>query len=456
MVLFQLAKAEDKPESVQAHTQYPFTTTLELQVDWAPIKHNLLSFPNFPKSQQGVTNQPSSRTASPSDFYSIKFGLGYFNLFGLNTRLDYSKRNSYILNLFPNQYPINEFLLRDFYIEIPYGNENHLFWFGRKTIEQNSFYLLNSQNPFDLVELQGIGTENNKLTTALSINKETIYTTGTDKNKQLIVNSSGVPTLFSKDNYVLTAHISGKFLLNNGNILNPHFSFRYYQDIYSEEQRGDIKINNTQNSSSFLIGGIFMRSMKDGTVGETTFWFESLPKNKIGKTLSQKFNYNEIERTPSNYSHNTIGIVDSSEFYIHKHFAIINEFYISNNNYSTYMPVLTPNQNKTELVKDGNKSAKSIYKISSVFHPVVIFTKKWNLAFDINFNYVDQKLLYDDVNSIVITPILKRAFDNKLKTKKFFYLSTSYGWYDWKIKLNNNQEPTDTLLITQAGISYQF
>ena len=161
-------------------------------------------------------------------------------------------------------------------------------------------------------------------------------------------------------------------------------------------------------------------------------------------------------RIPPNYPQNTIGFADSSEYFINKYGGILTGIILLNNTYASDLPLLHISDNGKNLESDGKSTSRTTNRISLGIQPVLYLPNSFQLGLDLNYNYVTKKLLLNDANSYVITPILKYSFDGELKTNKYIFMSVSYGVYDWKIKTFSDGSQTDTLLTTQTGIQFVF
>ena len=71
-------------------------------------------------------------------------------------------------------------------------------------------------------------------------------------------------------------------------------------------------------------------------------------------------------------------------------------------------------------------------------------------------HHLGTKLFYDDVNSGIISPFLKWAFDAKLNSEQYLFTSVSYGLYDWKIKKLSDGSQTNKLFTVQVGGTLSF
>ncbi len=406
---------------------------------------------------QNINNQASSVAAYSTDYLSARFGLELKNVGSMHTRVDYLWQNPIQYNLYPNKFTQRKVLLRDLYLEIPFKSQGYSIWIGKRTFEYDSIYLFQASNPFDQIELQGFGFETNVFQASLSLNKETVFTTGKDQNGNQLIDNHGKPALYSDDDYILTAYLSGRFLLAEGKIFQPILTLRAYQSYSNGNPPGVIKDKVTLGSS-FIAGGIFSRPMSDGLKGTTTIWFESLPVDKVAipdNNISTGSYYGE-GRVPINYPQNTIGFADSSEYFFNRNGGLLSGIVILNNTYPSALPVLQVSDNGNALAPDGTSTSRTTNRISLDLQPVFYFTHNFQFGIDTNFNYVSKKLIANDANSFVITPILKYAFDGELKTNKYFFTSISYGVYDWKVKVLPNGSRTDKLFAAQTGFNFNF
>lgn len=410
---------------------------------------------NIPK--QNLDNQASSAAAYSTDYFSARFGLELKDIGSVHTRIDYLWQNSIKYNLYVDNDSQQQFLLRDLYIKIPFESQGFSIWFGKRTFEYDDIYLFQQSNPFDQIDLQGIGFETDVFQASLSLNKGTVFTTGEDQNGKQILDHNGKPALYPDDDYIMTAYLSGRFLLSEGKIFQPILTLRAYKSYSNGNPSGVIK-NNVKEGSSFIVGGIFSRPMSDGLKGNTTIWFESLPADKEAtpdNNTSTGSYYGE-GRIPSNYPQNTIGFADSSEYFLNRMIGFLSGIVILNNTYASFLPVLEISSDRNSLVPDGNNTARITNRFSLALQPVFYFTYHLQFGLDTNFNYVSKKLIANDANSFVITPILKYAFDGELKSNKYIFTSISYGIYDWKVKVLPDGSRTDQLLTTQTGFYFNF
>ncbi|KAB8028057.1 hypothetical protein [Fluviispira multicolorata] len=408
---------------------------------------------------QNSENQASSSSAFSPNLISGKFSIDFVDWVSLKLRMDYYWDKQVIYNLFPKYYEENTVHVRDLYLLFPNLAKTSSFWLGRRTYEFDNIYLFQIENPFNQIELQGLGFENEVFQASVSLNKETVFTTAKDQSGNQILDSSGKAKLFSEDDYVFTAFFSGKFLLSEGKIFQPILSLRYYQEFADKNVSSDgSKKDTVANSSSFIVGGIFLRPLTDGIKGHTSVWFQSLPADKAAQPNNNTGSSSYIGqgRIPPNYPQNTIGILDSSEFYFTPYGGILTAFILTNNTYASELPVLRVADDKKSLESDGRRMSRSTNRLSVDIQPVYFFTRNWQMGLDISFVYASQKLIATDANSFVVTPILKYSFDEKLSTNKYFFVSCSYGFYDWKIKTLQDETQTDILFTTQSGINITF
>ena len=406
---------------------------------------------------QNLDNQASSAAAYSNDFLSARLGLELKNVGSIHTRIDYLSQIPVEYNLYPKDYTQQMVLLRDLYLKIPFEIQGFTVWLGRRTFEYDDIYLFQKSNPFNQINLQGFGFETDVFQASLSLNKETVYTTGEDQNGNQILDNSGKPALYSDIDYVITAYLSGRFLLSEGKVFQPILTLRAYQSNSSGNPPGVTK-DKVALGSSFIAGGIFSRPMSDGLKGTTTIWFESLPADKAAtpdNNTSTGSYYGE-GRIPPNYPQNTIGFTDSSEYFFNRIGGLLSGIVILNNTYASALPVLTVSNNGNSLVPDGNSTSRTTNRVSLDIQPVFYFTHNLQFGIDTNYNYVSKKLISNDANSFVLTPILKYAFDGELKTNKYIFTSVSYGFYDWKVKVLPDGSRTDKLFTTQTGINFSF
>ena len=391
------------------------------------------------------------------DRASLRLGLELKDTISLHTRLDYNWQKSYHYDLFPKSYSERELQLRDFYFIIPLATYDMSLWFGRRTFEFDDIYLFQESNPFNQIELQGFGFETKVFQASVSLNKESVYTTGSDNNGKTVKDISGKSSLYHNDDWVATLFMSGKFLLSEGKIFQPILSLRAYQSFSSGNSEGVTK-DKVTFSSSFMVGGIFARPLSDGLKGTTTVWFASLPADKEAQpdNNTTKGSYYGEGRIPPNYPQNTIGFADSSEYFINHLGGVLSGIVILNHTYASNLPLLHISDDGKSLISDGKSTSRTTNRISVEIQPVVYLSNNLQLGLDMNYNYVTKKLLSNDANSYIITPILKYAFDQKLKTEKYLFTSISYGVYDWKIKTFSDGSQTDTLITTQTGIQFVF
>ncbi len=413
---------------------------------------NINDIPN-----QNLDNQASSAAAYSTDYFSARLGLELKNIGSMHTRVDYLWQNSIQYNLYPNKFTQRKVLLRDFYLEIPFESKEFSFWVGRRSFEYDSIYLFQASNPFDQIELQGFGFETNVFQASLSLNKETVLTTGKDQNGNQILDNNGKSRLFSDDDYIFTAYLSGRFLLAEGKIFQPILTLRAYQS-FSKGNPPSVLKDDVTLGSSFIAGGIFSRPISDGLKGTTTIWFESLPVDKEAipdNNISTGSYYGE-GRVPINYPQNTIGFADSSEYFYNRNGGLLFGIIILNNTYASALPILQVSDDGNTLVPDGTSTSRIANRISLDLQPVFYFAHNFQFGIDTNFNFVSKKLIANDSNSFVITPILKYVYDGELKTNKYFFTSMSYGFYDWKVKVLPDNNRTDKLFTVQSGINFSF
>ncbi|WP_186647753.1 hypothetical protein [Fluviispira vulneris] len=408
---------------------------------------------------QSSENQATSATAYSVDSLSAKFSLDLRDWVSLKVRVDYFWDSPFIYNLYPKEYEQNKYHLRDFYLNFPSSAKISSFWVGRRTFEFENVYLFQLDNPFNQIELQGFGYENDVFQASLALNNESVFATGRDINGNQILDNDNNPQLYDEHDLILTAFFSGKFLLSEGKIFQPIFALRYYQELNKQKnENNNVKLDTVVNTSSFMVGGIFSRPLSDGLKGHTTVWFQSLPADKnvqpYNRTVSSS--YKGKGRIPPNYPQNTIGILDSSEFYFTPYAGILSGIILLNNTYASELPVLKIADDKKSLIQDGLQTARLANRLSIDVQPVYLITRNWQLGLDFSLVYVSRKLIASDANSVAITPILKYSFDKKLSTNQYFFFSCSFGYYDWKIKTLPDGTQTQNLFTTQSGINFSL
>ena len=404
---------------------------------------------------QNLENQATSAAAYSTDYISLKLGIEKTDAFSLVSSLEYAWQKKYHLDLFPKTYSEKVIRLKDLYLNIPFGNHGYSVWLGRRTFEFEEIYLFQETNPFNQLELNGFGIETDVFQISLALNKESVYTTAKDKNGNALIDQNGNNILYENDDYVATLFLSGKFLLSEGKMFQPILSVRAYNS-YGKDSSENVHKDKVSLASSFILGGIFDRPLSDGLKGTTTIWFSSLPADKDAKptntSVSNAF-YGE-GRVPPNYPQNTIGIADSSQFLFDKYGGLLTSIILLNNVYASNLAVLHISDDQKSLQSDGKSFSRTTNRISVGVQPVLYLSRNIQLGLDLNFNYVTKKLLANDANSFVVTPILKYSFDEHLNTKKYLFISMSYGYYDWKIKTYSNGTKTNELLTTQTGIEF--
>ena len=152
----------------------------------------------------------------------------------------------------------------------------------------------------------------------------------------------------------------------------------------------------------------------------------------------------------------TIGIIDSSEFYFLNESALFTAIYLANNTYSSDIPVLKPSSNLSSLVPDGNHTSNSNNQLSIGVEPLFFIGKNLIAGVDLNLNMISEKHFDTDSNSIILSPLLKWAFDEKLNSDRYLFMSLSYGYYDWKVKKLSNGSQTNNLVTLVIGGQLNF
>lgn len=408
---------------------------------------------------QSLANQTVSAAAYSTDYISFGLGIARNEIFSLISRVRYTWQEKYHLDLFPKSYQKKTLQLSDLYLSIPINTLGYTIWLGRRSFEFEEIYLSRETNPFNQVDLNGFGFETDVFQLALGANKESVYTTGKDQNGNQIIDQNRTAVLYENDDLVLTLFMSGKFLLSEGKLFEPILSLRAYQALEKDPPPG-VRKDKVSLSSSFILGGIFNRPLSDGIKGTTTIWFSSLPADKQAKPTETGTStaFYGAGRIPPNYPQNTIGIADSSEFLYDKYGGLITSLVLLNQIYASKLPVLHISEDEKSLQSDGKNESRTTNRVSVGLQPIIYLANNFQLGVEVNLNYVTKKLLEYDANSFIVTPILKYSFDKneRLKTKKYAYISMSYGIYDWKIKTFSDGSKTDKLFSTQSGIEYNF
>lgn len=402
---------------------------------------------------QNLDNQPTSAAAYSTDFFSAKLGVSWKDKISLHARADYLWQIPIQLGLYPTEQTPRTLILKDLYLKMQIPNFRTSIWFGRRTFEFAPIVLFQTPNPFDQINLQGLGLEFENFQIAASLNEGTVSTIATDQNQNLIVTPNGNVLLYPKTELIGTLFLSGKFLLSEGNLFEPIAAFRYYQGSPFSTTASGATIYKATQGSSFIIGGIFSRPISSGMSGTTTLWFESLPADEaINLSSVQNSNqFNGLGRIPESYPRNSIGISDSSEFYFNRIGGLLTALVFTNNTYSASLPVLQPSSDNMSLVPDGTLTSIHSNKFSIDVQPIFFLSRNWHLGADLNFNYVAPKLFSNDANALLLTPLIRYAIDKKLNSTEYFFISAGYGFYDWKIKTYSNGVQTNGMFSTQAG-----
>ncbi len=409
---------------------------------------------------QVLNNQPTSEMAYMPNYLSLWSNVKIQNLGSLFARLDYMWDLPIQLGLYQNSQSVRSLLLKDLYFNIPFLTYEFNFWAGIRTFEFTPINLFSLPNPFNQIGLQGVGIETENLQISISANKSKLTTIGSNENNQLIMDDNGNAVKFPETEYILTLFLSGKFLLSEGRLFEPIFAFRYYMGSKSHMQKSNPNNNiyRAKQASSFIAGGVFSRPISDGIAGTTTVWFSSLPSDNpiSANTLPANGVYGGSGRVSANTPMNTIGIMDSSEFYYLQECGLLSAIYLTNNTYSSELPVLKSTNDENTLSQDGNSTSNSNDRLSLSLEPLFFMNRNLIGGVDLNLNYTTEKLLPDDANSIVISPLLKWAYDRKLNSEQYLFTSMSYGIYDWKIKKYSNGSRTDKLFTMQFGAKVVF
>ncbi len=415
---------------------------------------------------QGGDNQPISTMACFPKYLSLYGTLNAKNIAYLHMKVNYNWNQSFNLGIYQKAQKTNKIQLKDLYVDTKLEKYQLDVWAGVRSFEFSPVTLFSMANPFDQISLQGggIGTENLQL--SFSFQQDTVNTVATrtidshDKNgnpvsaEELVVNSNGMPKPYEITEYITSIFLSAKLLLAEGRLFEPIFAFRYYSGGHNQNlQARDINIYRAKPSSAFIAGGIFSRPISNGISGSTTVWFSSLPSDVPVSSTAIPINrtYGGAGRVAPNTPMNTIGIIDSSEFYFLRESALFSAIYLTNNTYSSNLPVLKISGDKKTLEPSENNKSNSNNKISLAFEPAFFISRNLVSGADLNLSYTSKKLFDEDVNSIIVSPFLKWTFDEKLNSEKYFFTSLSYGLYDWKIKKLSNGTQTNNLITLQAG-----
>ena len=203
-----------------------------------------------------------------------------------------------------------------------------------------------------------------------------------------------------------------------------------------------------------MVGSVFSRPISYGISGTTTVWFSSLPSNEfwdVNSISSDETNFQGFSRENSFTPRNTIGIMDSSVFYLIKNSGLLSAFYLTNNIYSDDFPVLSIAPDKSKLESTSSDKSDSNYKYSVALEPLFFLDKNFIIGASFQLNYVTKKLFQNDANAVLFSPVIKWVYDQKLNSKQYLFLSTTIGRYDWKIIQNTNGPNTDIIFSIQTG-----
>lgn len=402
--------------------------------------------------------QPSSAAAYQPSQVSLETNIVYNKFWKLNFQLDYAHQLPIQLSLYPTEREAKKLNISDLYISFPMPGQNFSFWAGRRSFQFPVISLLALPNPLDQINLQGLGIESENFQISVSVSQGNVSTISSDKTDQIIFDPAGNPVLYSYQEYIATLFLSGKILLSEGRLFEPIFAMRYFNGNNKSAQTaedGSYKTYAIKRSSAFIVGGVFSRPISNGFSGHTTVWFESLPSDKIimPGSIQTLDSFDGLGRIPSVYPRNTIGFTDASEIEIEDFGGLRTAIFATHNSYAQPLAKLTPNSSETSLIPEGDATNKQNNRLSIDLQPIYFINSSVHAGIDLNFNYVAPKLMLDDVNSFIVSPLIRYATDKKLDSKNYVYVSVSYGIYDWKIKKQSDGTATDKLLSAQAGIN---
>ena len=420
-------------------------------------------------SQQFNSNFSSNELAQNAKYFHLGTDLDYKGLGSFVVSLDYLWNKPLNFSLYERSIVQNRLLIKDLYVDSSIYFKNYSYWGGIRTFEFEPLTLLNVSNPFDQVSLQGGGIEGKSVQFSVSLNKGSVNSiaskTITSNNSSIplsyiLKDSNGVPILYPINEYILSAFLSGRLLLKEGRLFEPIFAFRYYFGGNSKEDLGpNAKIYKVKPVSALIVGGVFSRPISYGISGTTTVWFSSLPSNEfwdVNSISSDETNFQGFGRENSYTPRNTIGIMDSSEFYLIKNSGLLSAFYLTNNIYSDDFPVLSIAPDKSRLESTSSDKSDSNYKYSVALEPLFFLDKNFIIGASFQLNYVNKKLFQDDANAVLFSPVIKWVFDEKLNSKQYVFLSTTIGRYDWKIIQNTNGPNTDFIFSIQTGAKLEI
>ena len=416
---------------------------------------------------QGFDNSPVSSMANTYKYFSLYSTLNKRQIGLIRFRMDYLWNKPTNVGLYQKSFETNKLLLRDLYLKVPFTKSEINIWAGIRTFEFTPISIFDLPNPFDQVNLQGAGIEGKNIQISLSINQDSVKTISTTTINSPIsgktietidVDASGNPILSEINEYIITLFLSGKLLLPEGRLFEPIFSFRYYMggsyDTSSESPNH--QVYRAKAASGMMIGGIFSRPISNGISGVTTVWFSTMPAADNTNTLPVNNSYSGTDRVSTNIPKNTIGIMDSSEFYFTQESALFTGFYATNNTYSYDLPILKSSGDGANLQPDPYATSRSNNIINLGLEPNFLLTKNFIVGGDIDINYISEKLFQEDANGVIFSPFLKWAFDDKINTKKYVFTSLSFGIYDWQVKKFSDNSRTNTLISLQMGGKIQL
>jgi hypothetical protein len=418
------------------------------------LRKNKEEFPSFFKG--------NSMAFSLRDF-SFMGRFDYKNELSVISEIGYSWDSSINFSIYANNVKTNCFYLKNLYTSFSLFSESYRFWFGIRTIELEPLNILNVSNPLDQIGLQGFGLDSKNIELGLSLNQSKVSSVGyssasLNSNAVLELDSTGSPVYYSTKEYVASAYILGRLLLKEGRLFEPLLAFRYYYGAsLDNSNKSGISVSNVNYSSAVIVGGVFSRPLSYGIAGKTTLWFSSMPSNDLVISDVSKINLADgFEREPYGTPRNVIGIMDNSEFYLVKNGLILTSFFITNNTYSKKLPVLHINQDRSNLNSSNNEFMSTNNLFSSAIEPQIFLNHFLILGTTFQINYVSEKLHYNDANSYMISPFLKYALDQKLKSNKYLFLSATFGQYDWKIIHYSDGTNSDKILSFQFGAKVEI
>ena len=334
---------------------------------------------------------------------------------------------------------INNFRIRDLYIELPTSSDMRV-WAGSRQLEFEDLRLFEAGNPFDTKAL-GLGLETDRTFFSLgySKSKREAVVEGiseedriTNKLPPVLVETKDATVLFRREipqeeSYTIIPIV--KLIIRGATAA----------DSTTGGKRLAIK-----GSQELLAGTIMARNDPDtGNFGNTTMGVNFRPPN-----------YSEEALRGDLSGYDTIYFIQDSSVFNFLGWSVITAAAVEQTMFR-YDQIVYKVQEDGAIVTLG-ETTRAQRMIALGIQPVLYINKSLHLALDLNYSFRDKKVSKTQSNALLVTPIVRYALNENVLGSPQLYTSFTYGRYDLDFKKQLDGSYKNTLGTMQSGIELWF